>query len=119
MASVSTTPWCGSVVTVTANTVYSLKTLIAAAGSPPASLLNPSGVLRACYISIQADIAGGAAKYYLGSKSTMTTTDCGVAMFATQVWNPPSLGGNLYILDNIFLMSDTGNAQWNITFITR
>ena len=63
MPSVSTTPWCSSVVTPTANTVYSLKTLIAASASPPASLSNPSGVPRARYTSIQADIAGGGAKY--------------------------------------------------------
>ncbi len=119
---VSNTPFMDTVVTTTASTPYSLQTLLAAlpAARQPSALTNPSGVLRAAYIQLQADPAGGSVKYYIGSSSTMTTTvSCGVVLFATQSWSPPNAGGNLYRLDQIFLMADGASAVWYVSFVTR
>lgn len=118
---VSTTPWMGVITTTTANVAQSLQTLIAAATNPPASVTNnPSGILRACYIQIQADPSGGAAKYYIGQASAMTTTSqAGVVLLASQAWTPPHLGGNLYRLDQIWLLSDTDTQKWYVSFVTR
>lgn len=120
--SVSTTPFTEFVTTTTANVPQSLQSLLAAlpAARKPSALSNPSGILRACYIQVQADAAGGATKYYWGNASTMTTTQqVGGVLQASQVWAPPSLGGNLYRLDQIFLMADASSANWYVTFICR
>ena len=119
---VSTTPFTEYLTTTTANVPQSLQSLLAAlpAARQPASLSNPSSVLRACYIQVQADTAGGATKYYWGNSSTMTTTQqVGGVLQASQAWTPPSLGSNLYRLDQIFLMADADGAHWYVTYICR
>lgn len=114
--SASLTPWMGVVVGGSANTPQSLQTLLLAAGVPPRAGLG--NVLKACYVSIQADPLGGGAKYYIGP-SSMSTTDYGIQLIAFQVWNPPSSSFNLYRLDQIYLESDTSSARWYVAFITK
>lgn len=119
---VSTCPFSDTITLTTANTPYSLQTLLAAlpAARQPAALSNPSGVLRAAYIQLQADPGAGAAKVYIGSSATMTTTvSAGVVLQAAQAWVPPCTGGNLYRLDQLYLMSDTNSTVVYVSFVTR
>ncbi len=114
--SASLTPWMGVVVGGAANTPQSLQSLLLAATNPPRAGLG--NVLKACYISIQADPSGGGTKYYIGP-STMSTTDYGVQLVALGIWNPPSSSMNLYRLDQIYLESDGSEARWYVSFITK
>lgn len=116
---ISSNPWMGSVTGGTGNTPQNLQTLLLALASTIAPLQVGGTPLTACSIQIQADTAGGGAKFYIGNRSGMTATDCGVQLVAGQVWQPPSLESNYYRLDQIWLMSDTSSVKWIITFITR
>lgn len=116
---VSNTPFMDVVTTTLAATVYSLQTLLLALPAAQKPNIGPSNVLRASYIQIQAD-PNGSGLFYIGSSATMTTTSAaGAVLVPAQVWSPPSLGGNLYRLDQTFLLSSIAAQKWYVIFITR
>ena len=115
--SVSSTPWMGTVTLTTANTVYQLSALLAALG---ASIRPAVGTPPRCqYVSIQANPGAQSSILYIGSRDTMSATDYGVYLIATQAWQVQSMDANLIRLDQIYLMSDGSSQTVNVTFITR
>ena len=114
---ISSTPWMGKVTLATANTVYRLSDLLAALADARKPLV--SSPARCEYLSIQADPDGQATKYYIGTHDTMSATDYGIYLIATQAWQIQSMGANLIRLDQIYLMSDARDAVMYIAFLTR
>lgn len=115
----SNTPWMGVVTLATANTVYQLSALLQAlSAARKPSQGSVSGLIKAASIQLQGDPSGGATKYYIGN-SDMSSTDFGALIFASQVFQPPSLESNLYVLNNIYLMADADNSKVYVLFVTR
>ena len=116
MAARSMTPWMGTVTITLANTAYQLSTLVFAATNPP--LTPATGVLRCEFLSIQADVDAGGARFFIGN-SDVSSTNMGYELVATGNPSPMSMTSNLVRLDQIYVMSDTESTKLNITFITR
>lgn len=105
-------------VSATSNaSIYSLYTLLQAAA--PAS----TTVRKVCsQCIIQADFAGGAAKYWIGNSDITAGSGgagSGVQLAASQAQQLGPFSSNLIHLDEIYLTSDTNGAKWNVTVITR
>jgi hypothetical protein len=121
---VSNAPFLDTVVSSgTPNTPASVQALLAAlpAARQPSALSNPSGILRCAYLQIQADPASaGTPNFFIGSNASMTSSaQTGVALTKGQSWTPPTMGTNVYRLDQIFLSSDTASMRWYISFVAR
>ncbi len=111
---VSVTPWLGTVPIAIKNTPYCLADLLAQSSHPPAFRAVPI----AQFVALQAQPSAGGAEFYIGN-SGLSSADCGVTIFASQVWPIYSMDANLIHLDQIFLMSDTDNVTMNVNFLTR
>jgi hypothetical protein len=104
-------PWLQSVVLAVANTPYVLYALLQA--------VDPR-VLRHCQsCQIQVDVGAGGARVYVGNVGTITATNVGVELVASQAYSIPSLSSNILVLDDIAVMSNTNGVRLNITAITR
>src|SRR6185295_2265853 len=99
-------PSMGSVTLVAANTAYQLSALLGVTGN----------YAHVQYLAIQADPNSGGAKFWIGPPG-ISPTNCGVEIYATQVWPVWSAGANLVRLTHIYLMSDTDNVKMNIVYL--
>ena len=101
-----------TVTLTTQNTNYQLSALLAAIDT---GFAQAGGVYTRCSrLSIQADNAGGAAKYFIGN-SDISATNFGRGMIATQIENYGGLPTSVIDLTEIWLRSDTNTALLNIT----
>lgn len=110
-------PWMGSVVLTNANTAYSLFELLKNHAHPP-STRSDFVHLPCQFLAIQLDVSAGGAELFIGN-ATVSSNDCGVAIFGAQVWPIYSMDSNLISTSNIYLMSDTAGVRCNVSFITR
>ncbi len=113
---ISRTPWMGSVTLTSSSTAYQLSALLAALSDAVKPLFTTTPTVQ--YLSIQVDPAAGGAKVYVGNES-VSSTNYGVALFASQAFPIWSMGANLAHLDQIWILSDTGSIALGISFITR
>lgn len=75
---------------------------------------------RAQSIQLQLDQSAGGANLFIGNPDTLSATNYGVALVATQAFSIPSLDSNLILLDDIALRTDTaGGIRVNVAIITR
>lgn len=104
-------PYLRGITLTTANTEYNLFTLLVALEStlPPTAQM----------IRLQVDPSAGSANVYIGKGGTVSSSDCGVALAAGQVWDLPRVEGNLYVLPNIALKSDTNSTKVFCTVLAR
>ena len=110
-------PWMGTLTLTTANTAYQLSALLDALIGDNRPLFIHSRSTQ--FVAIQADVDAGAAKLYIGN-SNLSSTNCGVIIYATQVWPIYSMESNLIHLEQIYLMYDTTDGlKVNVTFLTR
>ena len=116
MATVTRTPWCGTFTLTTAATAYRLSDLLAAATNPPRVPAN--GPMRAQFLTIQADVNAGGARFYVGN-SDVSSTNKGWELVATQVLPIYSMDSNLISLNDIYITSNTNSVKINVSFITR
>lgn len=108
-------PLLRSLTLTDANTVYNLLTLIRAVTTPDLSAY-PN---RCAHLRIQADPAGGAAKFYIGNADTLSATDFGVQLVATQVYEIGPVENNLILLDQIGLLCDTAAKTVEVSVLQR
>jgi hypothetical protein len=118
--SVSNTPFIGTITLAAANTPYNIATLLAGLSNPPEPL-PVSGLLKACLIQLQGGggQAGSAANFYLGNSNVSSATPTGFWFVAGQAFTLPESQSNLFILNQMYLATDTPGATVNILFITR
>lgn len=105
------TPTLRSITLPQANTNYVLLALLQA--------LDPQIPRRAQALQLQFDVSAGAANLYIGNPTTLSTSDMGLQLVASQAWSIPSLDSNLILLDDIALRSDTGGVRVNVAIIVR
>ena len=115
---VALTPWMGCVTLTSSGTAYQLSALLAALAATAAAPPLLGNANQAQYLSLQVDIAAGAAKVYVGNK-LVSSTNFGVALVATQAFPIYSMSSNLIRLDHIWLTSDTNSVNVGVSFITR
>lgn len=113
---VSMTPWMGTITIVAPNVPYQLSALL----SGLADAVKPKfgTVPRAQFVALQANPDGAGTKFYIGNES-LSATNYGVLIYATQVWPIYSMEGNLVRLDHIYVMANAETQIMNVCFITR
>lgn len=105
------TPWLQSVTIPSADTNVNLLTLLQAIDSEvPAHVQS---------ISIQIDIDEGATRVFIGNPDTLSATNNGATLVATQVWSTGSHESNLIYLGDIELRADTSTTLLHVSFIVR
>ena len=106
-----TNPWMHCVTMLVANQNYRLYDLMVVAEPNPPALLQ---LLR-----IQADPAGLNAEFRIGG-STMTDTDYGVLLYATQVW-PLEDGGGLSTISTkgVYVRCNVASLRFAVTALQR
>ncbi|HEY9016543.1 MAG TPA: hypothetical protein VIM84_15930 [Gemmatimonadales bacterium] len=114
---VSRSPWCGRVTLTSANTVYSLFTLLSTHATRP---IRTMAIPLAAYINIQSDPTNGSAKVGICNTDSTATdlTDCGMILVAG-IGNNLGMGNNTLNLKEIGLISDTSSAVVNIILVMR
>ncbi len=104
-------PWLQSVTIPDADTNVNLFDLLEAIDSEvPAHVQS---------ISIQVDINEGAARVFIGNPDTLSATNNGATMVATQAWSTGSHESNLIYLKDIELRTDTSATLLHVSFIVR
>ena len=109
-----TVPWLHTLTLTSANTNYNLQTLMRAADAG----LPTAVALRCQSLQIQFDIAAGGDVLYIGN-STLSPTDCGVILYATQAWSVPSVESNLIMPGDINLRSNGAGHVVYISMVVR
>ena len=104
-------PWLQSVTIPDADTNVNLFTLLEA--------LDPEVPAHVQSISIQVDIDEGAARVFIGNPDTLSATNNGAVLVATQAWSTGSHESNLIYLKDIELRADTSTTLLHISFIVR
>lgn len=102
--------WGKTIQTPVANTAYKLLARM--------QVVDPNSPIRVEVIQIQADPAGGAAKFWVGNVD-ITPANHGVELVATQAMSIQSLGGDVLALDDVYIMCDTDAKKWNIYIVVR
>ena len=101
-------PWHATLELVSNAVIYNLFALIQAN--------DPTVKHASCHaLSIQVDPGAGGAKVFIGD-AAVSSTDRGAELLAgaTKTYEPA--GQNLYLLNQLFLKSDTSNTKVNVTF---
>lgn len=104
-------PTLRTVTLASANVNFILLTLLQA--------LDSQILRRAQSIQLQLDQSAGAANLFIGNPVTLSASDYGVALVATQAWSIPSLESNLILLDDIALRTDTPGVRVNVAIVVR
>jgi hypothetical protein len=105
-------PYMDTVTLTSHSIVYNLHSLLAAVTS---DLPRPAQALN-----LQADIAGGAAKIFIGDQKLKTNANSyGACLEAGWSLGLDSMGANLIHLPDIYLMSDTDGALLHVIVVTR
>ena len=102
------TPFMGSVTATTA--AQSLWTLLQAVFT---NLPH-----KCAFLQLQLNTDASGAILYTGN-SNLTSTMCGVALFAGQAQQVFSFDSNLAVLDHVYLLASTGTVQVNVTVVVR
>jgi|SRR5208282_6871560 len=102
-------PWLRSVVLTTSNTIYNILTLV--------QVITPGFPSFNRYIQIQLDLNAGAANVYIGNPDTLTTSDYGAILVASQAWSVTYTVAAGVELSDISVMSNTNSTQLNLTII--
>jgi hypothetical protein len=102
-------PWMHSVILTTAGTNYNLLTLVQA--------ITPGLPTFCRSVQLQVDIGAGAAQVSIGSPDSLSSTDCGVTLVATQAWNSSFYVAGGINLGDIELVSNTNSTQVDCTIV--
>lgn len=112
---VSNTPWMGTLILTNQNQAYQLSALLTNVG------VNAPQFTRVAvckFLTLQADPDGGGARFYVGN-SSVSSTNYGAVIFATQVYPLYAHDANLIRLDQIYVLCDTAGLKMNVSFITQ
>lgn len=106
-----------SVTLTNANENYNLATLLAAVAPTLPGVV--SGKIRCQMIQIQVDVDAGAARVFVGDPDSLSASDCGAELVATQALTIQSVDSNLIMLSDISVRTDTAGARINVTMVVR
>ena len=104
-------PWMHSIVLTSNAATYNLYTLCVA--------ISKNLPKMAQSVQLQVDIGAGAAKVFVGSPDSVSSTDCGAVLVATQAATTIGYTSDMVKLEDIQLTSDTNSVQVNVIITTR